>query len=242
MMKAAAGLIPGRPGSASLSISVYGAPSSALGGDTENHMQRIAASLNEQIEIIGKVLAFVDQHSGKPLWEDEEGELKLLHDRAAAIGLRLPTCRNDATAERLGRLSPFEIPVVSGRWGHDLTLLAADIWRRDMRAWIFSLKQAMADCADSPQLEPFKAPATATFATSDVSEALAAVLDPMAVQIANIGGDKSKSADVRMGQIYCLDNRAAGWDSTVWAKVLGVSSNRVRQTEWWNHDRPRLRG
>jgi hypothetical protein len=74
----------------------------------------------------------------------------------------------------------------------------------------------------------------------DWQAVVAAVADDNAVAIIKVAGDTSKTVDERMRSIYAIDNRALGWTSPKWAKVLGVSDAAVRQTEWWTKERRRL--
>jgi hypothetical protein len=76
----------------------------------------------------------------------------------------------------------------------------------------------------------------------DWKAVLESVVDENALVIIKIAGDKSKTADQKMRDIYAIDNRVVGWDSPKWGKVLGVSADAIRQTDWWKKDRKRLIG
>lgn len=69
-----------------------------------------------------------------------------------------------------------------------------------------------------------------------------AVADENAVAIIRIAEDVSRTTEERMRDIYTIDNRAVGWDSPKWGKVLRVTDAAVRKTNWWKIERPRLRG
>ena len=62
------------------------------------------------------------------------------------------------------------------------------------------------------------------------------------IAIFNVAQDGTKTADEKMRAIYAIDNRVLGWTSVKWAEVLGVSDPAIRQTDWWKHEREKLRG
>jgi hypothetical protein len=73
-------------------------------------------------------------------------------------------------------------------------------------------------------------------------ERLVAILNPNDVAIMRIAEDQEMTADQRMRAIHAADNRVVGYDSPRWAKILGITAAAVRSTDWWRHERPRLRG
>ncbi|MDA0240700.1 MAG: hypothetical protein O2955_06325 [Planctomycetota bacterium] len=46
-----------------------------------------------------------------------------------------------------------------------------------------------------------------------------------------------KSADDRMREICGIDRAKLGWNSIIWAKLLGVTDGGIRQTHFWKVDR-----
>jgi hypothetical protein len=74
--------------------------------------------------------------------------------------------------------------------------------------------------------------------TSEVIEALLSREGRAILHIAE-GAD---SADAKMSQIYKLDNRVLEWDSPQWAALLRTTPSAIRQTNFWQNDRPKLRG
>jgi hypothetical protein len=85
-------------------------------------------------------------------------------------------------------------------------------------------------------------PAEAPGAQPDWKALLEAVADENAVTIMNVAQDQTISADDKMRRIYAIDNRAIGWNSTKWARLLRITPQAVRQCEWWRTERKQLRG
>jgi hypothetical protein len=64
--------------------------------------------------------------------------------------------------------------------------------------------------------------------------------DTEAGKILAIVNDKSMSTDTKQRLITQLDKRHVGWKSPRWAKLLGVSEQQCRDTEWWKVDRKEM--
>jgi hypothetical protein len=106
-------------------------------------------------------------------------------------------------------------------------------------------KQSNATAALVQALTPSETPpaeSTPTADTDDWKVALAFAADDNALAMVQVAQDATKSADEQMRAIYTIEQRALGWTSPRWAKLLGVTDAAVRQTRWWRIDRPRLRG
>jgi hypothetical protein len=63
-----------------------------------------------------------------------------------------------------------------------------------------------------------------------------------APKIFAVARDTSQTVEQRQRAIYVLDNRAIGYDGGQWAKLLNVTEQAARKTDWWKMDRKRLSG
>lgn len=64
------------------------------------------------------------------------------------------------------------------------------------------------------------------------AQAIDTLIDETGAKILEIARS-DKSTDSKMREICELDNRAAGWKSAMWAKLLGVSDAAIRKTQFW---------
>jgi hypothetical protein len=96
--------------------------------------------------------------------------------------------------------------------------------------------------ATQPSGEATAAPPVSGGASAEVvAEMLAVLGDENGARVLAVAQDRSMTVDQRQRLIYQLDNRAVGFTSRQWARLLSTTHQAASQTDWWTVDRQRLR-